>query len=286
MIIDFRVRPPYGSFKTLSIFTARLAAENRPAAWVGPLAPSVKERSFEMFREELHEAGVARAVVWGRAVQNQAASTKNEEVAELCARHPDTFFGFAGIAIPRDAEETASAVRELERGLLEHKLQGVTLEPGFAMTPTDGADDPRFYPIYERCRDLGGVLALTISVRAGTDIRYSNPEAVDRVAAAFPKLKIVVGHSFWPWVAQACGVAYRRRNVFLLPDFYGLGCPGHLQWVEAANTLLEDQIVFGSAYPLAAVKSMVEGYRRLPFRSGVLEKVMWKNAAGIVGLEG
>jgi uncharacterized protein len=158
------------------------------------------------------------------------------------------------------------------------------VEPGFAMSETNGPDDPNLYPVYERCQELGGILAFTISVRAGTEMRFSNPELVDRVARNFPRLKIVVGHSFWPWVAQAVGMAYRHSNVYLMPDFYAIGCAGHQQWVEAANTLLANRIIFGSCYPLAAVGPMVDGYRKLGFRKDALEKVRWRNAAEILQL--
>ena len=113
---------------------------------------------------------------------------------------------------------------------------------------------------------------------------YSDPALVDRVAANFPRLKIVVGHSFWPWVAQAIGMAYRRPNVFLMPDFYGIACAGHRQWVEAANTLLADQILFGSCYPLAGIGPMVDGYRRLGFSDEALQCVMGGNAARLLGM--
>jgi predicted TIM-barrel fold metal-dependent hydrolase len=152
------------------------------------------------------------------------------------------------------------------------------------MSDTSGADDPALLPLYERCQELDAILGLTISVRAGSDIRFSNPEAVDRIAGMFPKLRIVVGHSFWPWVAQACGVAYRRRNVYLLPDFYGVGCPGHLQWIEAANSLLPRQILFASAYPLAAVGPMAQAYRNLPFHPDSLRRVMETNAVELLRL--
>lgn len=283
MIIDFRVRPPFKSFSNLTIFGSRLDVPNRPGGWVGPMAESVKSRSLPRFLEELSAAGVRHAVIWGRAVPNQAASTESEDVAELVAAHPALFSGFGGIAIPEKGN-SGQAVREVEKALVALKLKGITLEPGFAMSPTRGADDPDLYPIYERCQELGGILGLTISVRAGGDIRFSNPEAVDRVAGLFPRLRMVVGHSFWPWVAQACGVAYRRSNVYLLPDFYGLGCPGHRQWVEAANSLLPDQILFASAYPLAAVGPMVEGYKALPFRQDALERVMYRNAGALLNL--
>lgn len=284
MIIDFRVRPPFKSFFNLTIFGSRLEAPNRPAAWVGPMAESVKSRSLERFLDELSAASVQHSVVWGRSVPDKAASTEMEDVAELVLKYPKLFSGFAGVAVPEEGQ-VDNAVKDVEKALIHLKLKGITLEPGFAMSSTRGADDPNLHPIYERCQELGGILGFTISVRAGGDIRFSNPEAVDRVAGLFPRLRMVVGHSFWPWVAQACGVAYRRKNVYLLPDFYGLGCPGHLQWVEAANSLLPDQILFASAYPLAAVAPMVEGYKALPFRAGVLERVMHRNAAALLGLE-
>jgi uncharacterized protein len=283
MFIDFRIRPPYKSFRNLTIFNARLAAADRPAAWVGPVAESVMQRSLDVFLQELETAQVRRAVVWGRSVPDPNASTSNEEVAEFVARDPSRFSGFAGLSVPTK-ETIDSAIAETERALKERKLKGITLEPGFAMSATNGADDPVLLPLYERCQALGAIVALTISVRAGSDIRFSNPEAVDRIAGQFPKLRIVVGHAFWPWVAQACGVAYRRRNVYLLPDFYGVGCPGHLQWVEAANTLLSRQILFGSAYPLAAVGSMVKAYEALPFKPDVRPLVMGANAAELLGI--
>ena len=281
MVIDFRVRPPYKSFRNLTIFNARLAAADRPAAWVGPVAESVMQSSLDLFLEELNSAGVRHAVVWGRGVPDPKASTSNDDVAEFVARDRARFSGFAGIAVPT-RETLDSTIVEVERAMGALQLKGITLEPGFAMSPTNGADDPALMPLYERCQALGAIVALTISVRAGSDIRFSNPEAVDRIAGKFPRLRFVVGHSFWPWVAQACGVAYRRRNVYLLPDFYGVGCPGHQQWVEAANTLLSRQIVFGSAYPLAAVGPMVKAYGALPFAPDVRERVMHANAAELL----
>ncbi len=283
MLIDLRVRPPYKSFVNLSVFGSRMNSEKRPANWVGPLAESAKARSMDLFLDELKGAGVRVAVAWGRALSDQVASTSNDDVASLVKQYSGTLLGLGGIAIP-SAESIDESVSEVKRSISVLGLRGITLEPGFALSPTNGADDPNLMPIYETCQDLGGILGLTISVRAGHDITFSHPAAVDRVAAKFPRLRIVVGHSFWPWVAQACGVAYRHRNVYLLPDFYGVGCPGHLQWVEAANTLLSDKIVFGSAYPLAGVGELAAHYRKLPFAAGVLDKVMWRNAAELLGL--
>src|SRR5690606_28266861 len=153
MVIDFRVRPPYRSFCNLTIFNARLNTTDRPAAWVGPLAESVASRSFDMFIEELNEAEVRHAVVWGRGVPDPNASTTLDDVLKLVELHPKLFSGLAGLAVPTD-KTVESAVRTLEQVMLEFKLKGITLEPGFAMSETRGADDPVLLPLYERCQEL------------------------------------------------------------------------------------------------------------------------------------
>jgi hypothetical protein len=70
-------------------------------------------------------------------------------------------------------------------------------------------------------------------------------------------------------------MAFRRQNVYFLPDVYGVTMSGHLQWVDVANTYLQDQLFFGSAFPVLGVPQMVEGYRQLPYREGSREKVLY-----------
>ena len=48
----------------------------------------------------------------------------------------------------------------------------------------------------------------------------------------FPRLKIVISHAFWPWVEASCGLAFRRKNVYLHPDLYGTVFPGYRDWIE------------------------------------------------------
>ena len=94
----------------------------------------------------------------------------------------------------------------------------------------------------------------------------------------------LVRHACWPWVTEACGVAFRRQNVYLIPDAYGVNMPGYQQWVEAANTYLADRLLFGTAFPITPLKPMVEAFRKLPFRADVREKVEYKNAQKLLRL--
>ena len=166
-------------------------------------------------------------------------------------------------------------------------LRGITIEPRLGMKPAGSPDQERLYPIYERCEQLGGVLGLTISRGSGhdQDLSHCDPVHVDRIARTFPKLRIVVSHAFWPWTVESCGLAFRREHVYLLPDMYGVGMPGHTAWVELANTVSPDKILFGSAYPIIGIPELVRGYRGLPYRNDeIRDMVMYRNAARLLGI--
>lgn len=287
MIIDFRVRPPLGSFTRLSIYTNKWL--KGLFAFHGDPPASAQQESIELLREEMKRAGIAKAVVWGRAVADPGESTDDGDVAAIVAAHPDMFAaGFGGVFVRDNSEAAISdAVAAVEHALTKLRLRGITLEPTFDQKGLAHPNDARFYPVYERCAQLGGILALTVSRGSGKDqdLSHSNPVHVDRVARAFPTLPIVVSHAFWPFVEESCGLAFRRDNVYLLPDMYGVGMPGHLGWVELANTVAPEKILFGSAYPIVGVEELVAGYLRLPFQTErIREMVMGGNAARLLKL--
>lgn len=281
-VIDFRVRPPAGNFPHIDIYPAVGQQRSANWGWYSKLPDSIGERSMPKLLDEMRGCGVDYGVVWGRADMTAAQSVPHSDVVDILATYKDVFVaGFGGITL-RDGLKAALAEVQSASDL---GLKGVTVEPGWSGLPGRRADDPSLYPIYDLCQDLGLILAVTASVRMGTDISYCNPNACDRVAGDFPRLPIVVSHAFWPWVEESCGVAFRRPNVYLLPDLYGWSSAGYTKWTEAANTFLGDRMLFGSAYPLMGTADIVEAYRRLPYKEGVLDKVLYHNAARLLGLK-
>jgi len=288
MIIDFRVRPPVGTFTSLSIFPKPEDTHTKSFGWHSPLPPSIRERSMPKLLEEMKGSGVQHAVLWGRGVTHRPEeSTTAQDVADVLKDYPDVFVaGFAGIGCPV-AGGIDVWVREVETAITKLGLRGITVDAQFSH-PQVRADDARLYPIYQRCHELGGILALTMSRGNGPNehVGMSHPESVDRIARDFPKMKVVVSHGFWPWVLEGLGVAFRLENLYICPDVYGTGSPGYLEWVQAANTFMEDRILFGSAYPRMGIPACVESYLKLPFRNDeVREKVMYKNTARLLGLD-
>ena len=62
-----------------------------------------------------------------------------------------------------------------------------------------------------------------------------------------------------------------------------LNIPGSRDFIDAANSLLQDQIVFGSAYPCVSYKYVLD-YLRKHLNKNVLDKVLYKNALNALHL--
>lgn len=54
--------------------------------------------------------------------------------------------------------------------------------------------------------------------------------------------------------------------------------PGSHLYVEAANSFLSEQLLFGSSYPFRAMKQTVDDFISLGFRDEVLDKALYHNA--------
>jgi aminocarboxymuconate-semialdehyde decarboxylase len=75
-------------------------------------------------------------------VAARLSAVANEGLADLCARHPDRFVGFAATIALDDID---SALRELERAILQLGARGVQIYTNVAGHPLD---EPRFEPIF------------------------------------------------------------------------------------------------------------------------------------------
>lgn len=76
---------------------------------------------------------------------------------------------------------------------------------------------------------------------------------------------------------------YPRRFLGLSPDIYALHTAGAQGYIEAANYMLLDKFLYGSAYPCVDLESSVTQYLA-KLRSEVVENIIWKNAARFLGL--
>jgi uncharacterized protein len=210
----------------------------------------------------------------------------NDEVLEAARANPDVMIAFGSV----DPHKGKLGVREA-RELIEAGVRGFKFHPN---TQAFWPNDPEYFPLYEVIAEAG-LIALfhsgTTGIGAGMPggggvrLKYSNPMAVDDVAAEFPDLDIILAHPSFPWQDEALAIAVHKPNVYI--DLSGWS-PKYFPeiLVQYINTRLRDKMLFGSDFPLITPDRWLSDFEKLPIRDEVRPLVLKDNAARLLGLSG
>lgn len=275
-IIDFRFRP-----STPEAVKGMLAKNGvfSPMFELFKFADRAKPESIEKIVADMDRVGVVKGVVTGRdAETTYGLKSSNKGILDLMTAYPDKFIGFAGL----DPNKGMDAIRELV-AMAEKGMRGAAIDPYLARIPANHA---RYYPIYAKCCELNIPIVITTgpaTLVAGAVMDDAHPRHIDRVAADFPELKIVISHGGYPFVNDAIMVVHRNRNVYMDLAEYEQS-PFSEAYVQAANTLIGDKVLFASAAPFMDFQEQIALYKKLPFKPDVLEEVMYGNAKRLLQL--
>jgi uncharacterized protein len=230
----------------------------------------------------LDAAGIDRTLITGFDEFSSVHETfiPNELVAALADRHPDRFIPFAGVDLLKGTE----AVRELEHLVSERGFRGLSLRPFMIGLP---AADRRYYPLYAKCVELDVPLSIHTSANwttvAVNDLGH--PRHIDTVAADFPELRIVMSHAGYPWVLEACLLAWKYPNVYLelaahRPRYLTAPGTGWEPLLRFGQTTIADKVLFGTGWFLLGRPpgQIVEEFRALPVAEDVMERWLGRNA--------
>lgn len=272
-IIDSRLRPPFAGIENSMIFDSNYASQFSNIFRQKP-SESVKQRSMELLIQEIDDVGISKAFV---PVRN---GINNEDLAKAIEQYSDRFYGFANVTIaPGEKSIGQMALDEIDRLIINGPLKGISMEPGF-FSESCCIDNERIFSVYEKCEKNGIPVIMTSNVYTPD---HFAPQRICNVIKTFPKMRIILVHACMPWTAAVCQLAVQHPNLFISPDCYLLGAPGHRDFIDAANTLLPNQILFGSAYPLVPVKYAVDYYLHCGLREDIVENVMYYNALRALG---
>lgn len=281
-IIDFRVRPPYKSFNSEWFFGDEVLNKYQHQSGQ-PVGESAKQRSMDLFLKEMDDNNIIHAVVTSRVSYGldyaDMSGVDNRDVADLVSAYPNRFTGVIAV----NTLECESALREIDRYIVNGPCKGVTIEPAFSKGATRW-DDKSLYPIYKKCEESNAFVILTAGVQYD-QLYEADPVAFDNVAVAFPNLRIVICHGGWPYITQTVWVALKRKNVWLIPAFYMYDSPGKTDFVYAINNMLSDKMMFSSAYPLAAMDAAIQCNMDSGIKESVAEDFFYNNAAKFLGIE-
>ena len=206
-----------------------------------------------------------------------------DDLLAAAAANPDVLIPFGSV----DPHKGKLAVREAH----EQIAAGVR---GFKFHPNTQAfwpNDRECYPIYEVIEEAGLISLFhsgTTGIGAGmpggggVHLKYSEPMAVDDVAADFPGMDIILAHPSFPWQDEALAIAVHKPNVYIdLSGWSPKYFPENL--IRYTNTLLRHKMLFGSDYPLITPDRWLDDFAKLPIRDEVRPLVLKDNAARLLG---
>ena len=278
-VIDFRVRLP----EELRPQTEK--PKELTAQYDAVLDMSSKTgQTLDDLKTQMDEQGINHAVVHAEFEIGDPADALNTAVEKVVSDDPDRFTGIGTFSTdPFDIMRSLDQVSFCK----EVGMVGVATQPSFFHM---GIDDRKLYPIYAKAVELDLMMCLHTGVNYGVThpIRNDHPLMLDDVACDFPDLKLVACHAGWPWVPEMVAVARKHPNVYmefggLAPKYVGAPGTGWEVMYRFMNSLLQDQILFGTDWPVIPFSRALPEWRELGLKPVVLGKALGGNAARLIG---
>jgi len=152
--------------------------------------------------------------------------------------------------------------------------------------PQVAIDDPKMYPLYQTCVDLGIPVFCTAGV-PGPRLKYSVQEVsrIDVVMFDFPELVFVTRHGCEPWQELAVKLMLKWPNLYystsaFAPKYYPEAV------VSYANTRGADKIIYGGYFPMGlSLERIFSDMPHVPFRDEVWPKFLSQNARRVLKLD-
>ena len=213
-----------------------------------------------------------------------------EEMLPMFAAHPTKFLGLVGISPIRAWTDKYYGPRYIDRMVRQYGFKGAHMYPHWFGIRID---DPRMYPIFEKCVELD----VPISFQTGQGTMRSNsrivarPIWIDNIARDFPELRIVALHSGYPWEEELVALAINNENIFICPDV-----PPPRLWHTAVLEYLKEEgrfeglggsskVVWATDWPLQDQETSLKEIDALALAPQIRRKLVRDNAIRIFKLE-
>jgi predicted TIM-barrel fold metal-dependent hydrolase len=207
-----------------------------------------------------------------------------DESAQLALKmFPDRFVPSGALVDPNDVMGSVNAIRR------EHEQFGIRATSVFpaGTFPQVPIDDPKMYPIYATCVELGIPIFVCAGV-PGPRVPFACQEVsrIDVVMFDFPDLVFVTRHGCEPWEDLAVKLMLKWPNLYystsaFAPKYYPKAI------IDYANSRGADKILYAGYFPMGlSLERIFSELPNVPFKDDVWPKFLYGNAARILGLEG
>jgi predicted TIM-barrel fold metal-dependent hydrolase len=199
-----------------------------------------------------------RTIVFGGKARLSGLWVDDRHVADYAAAHPDALIGFLSVDPTQDGWQGEMNVGHQELG-----LRGIKLLPMYAgFRPDDDLLDPLW--IYAARHRLPVLLHTGTTFVSQAPLECTLPRHLDRVAARWPEVKIIMAHLGHPYEGECVAVIRKHPNVYA--DLSAL----HYRPFQLFHSLMLVQeygvwhkVLFGSDYPFTTVKASIDALRSL-----------------------
>lgn len=208
----------------------------------------------------------------------------SEGSAELALKmFPDRFIASGAISDPNDVMGSVNAIR---REYEQYGIRATSVFPSGTF-PQVPIDDPKMYPIYATCVELGIPIFVCAGV-PGPRIPMAPQEVsrIDIVMFDFPDLVFVTRHGCEPWEDLAVKLMLKWPNLYystsaFAPKYY----PKSI--IDYANSRGADKVLYAGYFPMGlSLERIFSELPKVPLKDEVWPKFLYGNAARILGLEG
>jgi predicted TIM-barrel fold metal-dependent hydrolase len=207
-----------------------------------------------------------------------------EDSAQLALKmFPDRFIPSGALVDPNDVMGSVNAIRR------EHEQFGIRATSVFpaGTFPQVPIDDPKMYPIYATCVELGIPIFVCAGI-PGPRVPFAPQEVsrIDIVMFDFPDLVFVTRHGCEPWEDLAVKLMLKWPNLYystsaFAPKYYPKAI------VDYANSRGGDKILYAGYFPMGlSLERIFNELPGVPLKDEVWPKFLYGNAARILGLEG
>jgi predicted TIM-barrel fold metal-dependent hydrolase len=195
---------------------------------------------------------------------------------------PDRFIASGAIADPNDVMGSVNAIR---RDYEQYGIRATSVFPAGTF-PQVPIDDPKMYPIYATCVELGIPIFVCAGV-PGPRVPFAPQEVsrIDVVMFDFPDLVFVTRHGCEPWEDLAVKLMLKWPNLYystsaFAPKYYPKAI------INYANSRGADKVLYAGYFPMGlSLDRIFSELPNVPLKDEVWPKFLYGNAARILGLE-
>jgi uncharacterized protein len=196
-------------------------------------------------------------------------------------RHPDRFIPSGSVSDPNDV---TGSVRAIRRDYEEYGIRATSVFPSGTF-PQVPIDDPKMYPVYQTCVDLGIPIFVCAGV-PGPRLKMAPQEVsrIDTVMYDFPELVFVTRHGCEPWEALAVKLMLKWPNLYYSTSAFA---PKHYPAavINYANTRGADKVIYAGYFPMGlSLERIFRDMPGVPFKDEVWPKFLHENARRVLKL--